>query len=311
MVVIKLLQVAGFPSASHRWDSRRVGPRTLGYVAATLALLLVNQALDVHAQVHVGADVAFSTEYVWRGITRTENLVIQPDLYVATAPGRGFLTFGWWANIDPLGADEHGAGDPEVADGRVRDFDLWAEYSTSSRTVDAALGWVRYDFDENGSVEPGSARLITNEVYGRVQLMLAPLDPKLAVWYDVDKVKGAYIEGSLDLRVPLLPLRLGPITSFHAAGLFGWSIGQEVNDARPSEAAHFAGRGLTHIDLSLWSSFFVAEEWSVTPAFHFQINDDPATRRRADDAIGDSDTKLWFILYVSWGHQITAGEESR
>jgi hypothetical protein len=282
-----------------------------GYVAAWLALLLLHQALDAHAQVHLGADVAFSTKYVWRGITRADNLVIQPDVYVAMVPGQGFLTFGGWANLDPLGADEYGAGDVEVADGRVRDFDLWAEYSTSSRTVDAALGWVRYDFDGNRSVEPGSAGLITNEVYGRLQLTSAPLDPKLAVWYDVDKVKGAYIEGSLDLRVPLLPLRLGPLTSIHLAGLLGWSVGQEVNDARPSEAAHFAERGLTHIDLSLWSSFFVAKEWSVTPVFHFQINDDEATRRTADTPAGGSDTKLWFILYVSWGHQITAGEETR
>lgn len=252
--------------------------------------------------------MAFSTKHVWRGITRAENLVIQPDLFVAALLGQGFLTLGCWANLDPFGARADGAVSTEFADGHVRDFDLWAEYSTNSSAVDAALGWVRYDLDGIGGFEPGGVRLITNELYGRLQLLSAPLAPKLAIWYDVDKVNGAYIEGSLDLRVPLLPLRLGPLTSIHAGGLVGWSVGQEVDDAQPSEAAHFTERGFTHVDLSLWSSFFVAKEWSVTPAFHFQINGDAATRRAPDDPSAGDDTKLWFVLYVSWGHQISAGE---
>jgi hypothetical protein len=140
-------------------------------------------------------------------------------------------------------------------------------------------------------------------------LTSVPLHPKVSVWYDVDKVKGAYFEGSLDLRIPLLPLRLGPMRSIHLTGLAGWSAGQEVNDTRPTEAAHFAESGLTHLDFSLWSSFFVAEYWSITPVLHFQINEDPITKRTGDDPAGNSDTKLWLIIFVSWGHKFAVAED--
>jgi hypothetical protein len=228
----------------------------------------------------VGADVAFSTKYVWRGITRTDDAAIQPDIYVAVSPGNGLLTAGWWANL-----------------GGASDFDLWAEYSARFQPLDGALGWVRYSLERAQGNSANNGELITNEIYARLQLTSVPLHPKVSVWYDVDKVKGAYFEGSLDLRIPLLPLRLGPMRSIHLTGLAGWSAGQEVNDT------------LTHLDFSLWSSFFVAEYWSITPVLHFQINEDPITKRTGDDPAGNSDTKLWLIIFVSWVHQFAVAED--
>lgn len=275
-----------------RTNTSHVGLLRLARVFTPCCLLLICQVHESHGQIHVGADVAFSTKYVWRGITRTDDAAIQPDIYVAASPGNGFLTAGWWANL-----------------GGASDFELWAEYSARFQPLDGALGWVRYSFERAPGNSGNNGELITNEIYARLQLTSVPLHPKVSVWYDVDKVKGAYVEGSLDLRIPLLPLRLGPMRSIHLSGLAAWSAGQEVKDAGPSEAAHFAESGLTHLDFSLWSSFFLAEFWSITPVLHFQINEDTITKLTGGNPAESSATKFWFIIFVSWGHEFAVAEE--
>ena len=291
MVVMHCSPVCDAAPVLHR-SRLHVGLLRLTRVVAPCCLFLICHSVESHGQIQVGADVAFTTKYVWRGITREDDAAIQPDIFVAASPGNGFLTAGGWANL-----------------GGASDFDLWAEYSARFQPVDGALGWVLHSFERAPGNSGNNGELITNEIYARLQLTSVPLHPKVSVWYDVDKVKGAYIEGSLDLRIPLLPLRLGPMRSIHLTGLAGWSAGQEVNDARPSEAAHFAESGLTHLDFSLWSSFFVAEFLSITPALHFQINEDPITKLTGDNPPESSDTKFWFIIFVSWGHQFAVAGE--
>jgi hypothetical protein len=47
----------------------------------------------------VGGDALLTTRYVWRGVERTNGLVLQPDAYLAIGlGGQGWITAGGWGN---------------------------------------------------------------------------------------------------------------------------------------------------------------------------------------------------------------------
>jgi hypothetical protein len=139
--------------------------------------------------------------------------------------------------------------------------------------------------------------LNTWEVYGKVGLAV-PLSPKLAVYYDVDKVNGAYLEGSVAHSLPVgsLSLALGAVA--------GLSAGQAESDD-PSELNNFVENGFTHLDLSAGIPFS-AGIFSITPVVHFLVNGDEITKFTAP---GDaSDVKLWGGLTISWSRAFGASE---
>ncbi len=275
-------------------------------------MILATYVLEGYAQLVIGTDAAYSTRYVWRGVTRTSDPVLQPDVYLAFAHDDAFLTAGVWASFEPFRAGETDLSDSGVGEKGVGELNYWVEYARRLRPVEFALGWTRYMYEGDAERGGRGSEFNTSEIYSRVQLVRLPLKPKLAVWYDVERVKGAYIETSLDLRVPLLPLRLGPLRSIHLSGLAGWSAGQESNEEEPSGGANFADPGLTHLDLSLWASFVLVDGLSMAPAFHFQVSQDESTRRTSlDPADADRSTKVWFTLSVSWSHAIAQREDSR
>jgi hypothetical protein len=219
------------------------------------------------------------------------------------------LSVGTWASVEPYRAEEDDLSDTGLGERGIGEIDAWVEGEYASGLLDVGVGWIAYFFQDDPGLGGRDNQHNTSEIYGRCQLSSVPLVPKLEAWYDLDYVKGAYLEGSLDLRVPLLPLRLGPVRSVHFTALAGWSAGQEVNESDATEGAYFAEAGLTHIDLSAWSSFVVADDWSVAPVLHFQINDDVATKRINGDPLSQgSDTKWWFAIYVSWSHRFAGGD---
>ncbi len=261
---------------------------------------------QVAAQIRLGADATYSTRYVWRGITRTSQPVLQSQAHVAVRKDHTYWTVGAWASLEPFRADATDLSDTGTDRRGLGEFNYWAEFARSSGRLEYAVGWTGYLFDN----EEGRSRdFNSSEIYGRLWLTYLPFIAKTAVWYDADRVKGAYLETRLDLRLPLLPLRLGPLRTLYLTGLAGWSLGQELNDSGAVDRANFAESGLTHLDFSLWSSFLVAPGWSIAPALHLQVNRDEFTRRTgADPSDLDKNTKLWLMLHVSWSHEVGAAE---
>jgi hypothetical protein len=143
----------------------------------------------------------------------------------------------------------------------------------------------------------------THEVYGSAQLRLGPLTPKVAGWLDVDEVKGGYVETSLTLGIPVLPIAV-PV--LYVGALAGFSFNQDPNPTRPEEGYYYVGEGLTHVDLSLKTQVFLPVPGALshlylTPAFHLQINEDPTTRVTTGMPQDfDHRTKLWGSLTLSW-----------
>jgi hypothetical protein len=239
------------------------------------------------AQATVGADLGLFSGYVWRGISVTNRPVGQPNAYVAFPAGRTTVTVGGWANVDLGRYDDTDdfSQSGGVSGFNLAEFDPWAEVSVPAGKATLTGGVVGYVFPNDvGATEDFN----TWEVYGKVGLAV-PLSPKLALYYDIDKVSGAYLEGSIAHSVPLgsVSLALG--------ALAGLSAGQAEADA--GELNNFRENGFTHLDLSAGIPF-TAGILSITPVVHFLVNGDEVTKLTAPDE--ESDVKVWGGLTISW-----------
>src|SRR6058998_1111884 len=271
-------------------------PRLRLFVAAALlpALGLPSPAC---AQVYLGLDATLSSPYVWRGVTRANGWVAQPEGFVSVKAGGGFLAAGAWASYE-LGH----AGPDEV--------NYWGQATWSLGLVQAALGGIRYMFRGTAPTAGRTRADNTTELYVELRGTSKYVVPGVAVWLDVDRVRGAYLEGSA--TVPLLANPLAaPFIALITRAAVGYTLGQEVNTQDPSQGAYFARAGVTHLD------FAVSTDVTLRPLRvptvlrfegHVQFSTDNATRpisARPSDA-GRSG-KLWAALslrltpgIVSW-----------
>jgi len=127
-----------------------------------------------------------------------------------------------------------------------------------------------------------------------------PLSPKLALYYDFDKVNGAYIEGTVGHAVSLGSL------SLNLGALAGLSAGQAESDS-PNELNNFFENGFTHLDLSAGVPFS-AGIFSISPVVHLLVNGDEVTRFTSPG--DESDVKVWGGLTISWSRALGAAATS-
>lgn len=266
------------------------------------ALAAVAAATPASAQVTLGWDAAVFSSYDWRGTRLTNKPVFQPDIYLTFPVGAASLTVGGWANIDIGKYDK--ASDISESGGtsafNLAEFDPWAEISVPAGVATITGGATAYIYPNSKTCGCLNSDFNTVEVYGKIGLAV-PLNPKLAAWYDVDKVKGLYLEGSVSHGIPLgaATLTLG--------ALGGYSAGQ---GAKAGENANFADDGFTHLDLSA-AVGFSAGPISITPSFHFVFNNDDATKitKFTSTGVNQKDTKIWGGVTLSWSKALGAKEE--
>jgi hypothetical protein len=271
--------------------------------AALVVAGAIATAVPAHAQATVGADLGLFSSYVWRGVSLTNKPVAQPDIYVTFPAGKASVSLGGWANID-LGQYDDLAGDDLSESGGLSsfnfaEFDPWAEVSFpvgKATITGGATGYV-YPNDAPGLT---SDAFNTWEIYGKVALDV-PLSPKLAAWYDVDKVNGTYFEGSIAHT-----LELSEKISLSLGALAGFNAGQGP-DGGSGDNANFADDGFTHLDLSAGLPL-TAGIFSITPVLHVVINGDDFTK--ITSPTDESDAKLWGGVSISWSKSVgTAAEE--
>ena len=265
------------------------------------AALTVAGAVPLAAQATIGVDVAAFSSYVWRGITYTNKPVLQPDLWVSFPLGSASVTAGGWANID-IGK-YNGSEDISESGGQssfnLAEFDWWAElgYTVSKATLTAGITGYIFPNDFGFTSDYN-----TTEVYGKVLFAVPALNPKLAAWYDVDFIKGLYVEGSVSHS---LPLGAKSLTLGAAAG---WTGGQEVNTSDPNQGFNFAESGLTHVDLSA-SMALSAGSVSITPSIHGVFGIDDATQYAKPTTTFDTKFKVWGGVTLAWSHTGGSKEE--
>lgn len=269
------------------------------------AALAVVGATPVAAQATIGIDVGAYSSYVWRGLTYTNKPVIEPDVYVTFPIGSASLTVGGWANID---AGKYGDANNDLSESggasafNLAEFDWWGElgYTVSKATLTAGVTGYLFPNDANACTTGPcyTKALNTTEIYGKVALS-APLNPKVSAYYDINKVKGLYVEASVSHGIPLGP------KSLTIGALAGWTGGQEVGT---DKSANFNKSGLTHVDLSASIGGLSAGSLSITPAIHGIIGHDDWTKITKPTAL-DTKFKIWGGLTLSWSKSTGASEE--
>ncbi|HET7470140.1 MAG TPA: TorF family putative porin [Gemmatimonadales bacterium] len=253
----------------------------------------------------VGADLGLFSSYVWRGLSLTNKPVAQPDLYVTFPAGKASVTLGGWANVD-LGKYDNATNDISESGGtsafNFAEFDPWAEISVPAGKATLTGGITGYFYPNNSGL---TSDFNTWEVYGKVAFDV-PLAPKIAAWYDIDKVKGLYVEGSISHSVPL-----GEKNSLSLGALAGFNAGQDANfdsNGNPqSEFFNFSDNGFTHLDLSAGVPL-TAGSVSITPAVHFLINGDEFVKITSPTKTHD--VKVWGGVTLSWSKSYGAAAET-
>ena len=271
------------------------------FAAATLC------GVPAAAQTEIGADLGLFSAYVWRGLSLTNKPVAQPAAWAAIPVGNASVTLGLWSTID-LGQYDDPNDDISQSGGsssfNLAEYDPYAEVSltTGKATLTAgAIGYV-YPNDEDAP----AAGLLTSdantvEIYGKLGFDAA-FSPELSLYYDVDKIKGAYIEGGVTYS-----LSASEKVSIDLGALAGFNAGQGVpDDPQSDESANFADDGFTHLDVSAGVPFS-AGALSITPVLHVIVGGDDFTK--ITSPTDESDVKLWGGVSLSWSRALGAVPE--
>ena len=253
-----------------------------------VGLALVGTSTGASAQRSVLAEVGFNSDFVWRGVTSTNRLVIQPDVSLAVPLRGSVFTIGVWGNIEPRRYD--GERDISSLNGLpgplVTQSEIYANITRAIGRVEALLGAEAYfyphvaDLDEFNTVELQATLTVD-----------APVSPTVNVSYDVGRIGGAYIETGLTRAVT--SEQRGELT---VGVLAGFSAGQ-ATDPRERDMAYFERDGLTHVDASA-SATFARGRVAVSPELHVIYARDPLAMVTEPDVSRRS--KLWFGTTLSW-----------
>jgi hypothetical protein len=279
------------------------------FAALLLAAGLSTAPERAVAQAEIGAQVDLFSSYVWRGLSLTNKPVLQPDLWVSFPVGNASLTVGNWASIDIGRYDD--VDDDISESGAISSFNLaelnpYAEIAFPAGKAELTFGGVVYVYPNDGD-SPDIANdfgLLTSEsntleLYGKAGFDV-PLSPEISVYYDVDKIKGAYFEAaaSHDLQLnETLALSLGALVGFNA--------GQGISDD-PDESSNFDDDGLTHFDFSAGLPL-TAGAFEITPVVHLSIGVDDRTK--ITSPTNTSDAKLWGGVSIGWSKALGEAPE--
>ena len=262
-------------------------------------------AVPIQAQSEVGVDLGLMTSYVWRGLSLTNKPVAQPALYVSFPLGNASVTAGVWSSID-LGKYDDLADDISLSGGssglNLAEVEPYAEASlpVGKATVTAGVvGYVYPNSDDAPGIGLRTSDANTLEVYGKLGLDV-PLSPELSIYYDIDKIKGAYIEGGVSYSLPAseqVAIDLGAVAGFNA----GRAGGDD-----PAELANYFDDGFTHLDLSA-AVPLTTGSLSIAPTLHLIINGDRFTK--VTSPTDESDLKLWGGVSLGWSKALGAVPE--
>lgn len=239
------------------------------------------------AQTAVTADVMMASGFVWRAIHFTNRPVVQADLIATHTRGTLAITAGAWVNAEPAdyqGADVVKMLEPTHHGPAITTIAPWLDATITRGALSLTGGATIYRYPKfTGFAEAFNS----TEVYAKAALAGA-LAPRVQVWWDVEKVRGAYIEAAVSHT---FESRL-PITTSLTSG---WSAGQEV---RGTQTAYFTSSGLAAVDGAVGVPF-TRGHFTVTPTVHGVYGRDAATRLVTPGA-PERAVKLWWTFGGTW-----------
>src|SRR3989454_11741274 len=150
--------------------SPRTATRRSPLPLATIALSVLAWPARTPAQLYAGLDAAFTSRYVWRGVTRVDGATLQPEGYLGLQLDAGYLSAGAWGSYELSRAGPSGLSDLGLGRTGFGEIDYWSQYARALGSVQTSLGVIRYTY--RGTL-PGPSRTSaasTSEVYGTIQL---------------------------------------------------------------------------------------------------------------------------------------------
>jgi hypothetical protein len=256
------------------------------------------------AQLSARADLSSGGRYVWHGISRAAGLVAQPSVAVGFRVHRFSLESGAVQHyeLDRVSAgelSETGAGGRHLGE-----EDFWGRASLVVGPTRLDAGLVRYVF-RGDPTQGGLGRARnTTEVYAALSMTSSYFNPSLEAWWDVERVRGAFLRAAFDL--PVLGWPFPPYAFAFVQGEMGLNVGQGPNAARPGELANFADRGITHIGLGVGAEMRARRVSGIGLAtlavgVRSQLNLDDGTRFNGTGRNRDFSAWLWTGITVVVG----------
>jgi len=257
---------------------------------ALVLLALLAWSSVASAQLHVGADATAAWPYVWRGLTRANGRVEEVEGFLTLEFHAALFSAGRW-QVYEGGATPDRLSDIGPGGRRLAEVDWWAQGARRFGAIDVSLGGIRYEY--RGMVVGAGRTLLDNttELYGSLRASGKYVAPGISAYWDVDRVRGWYVEGYGGIPVFGSPV-VRPYFWLVLGALAGFSLGQEVNLGDPTQAANFARSGFTHVDLSVTGGGNLLQAEG-----HLQFNTDPATRRTSPAAV-DRGLRFFFKFSI-------------
>jgi len=265
-----------------------------GLVAAVASLY----GVAGHAQAEIGADVGLFSSYVWRGLSLTNKPVMQPAIWASIPAGSAAITLGVWSSID-LGKYDDPNDDFSESGGtssfNLAEYDPYGEVAFTVGKATLTGGVTAYVYPNDAGF---TKELNTVELYAKAGLDVL-LSPFVNIYYDVDKVKGAYFEAGITHS-----FGASEKVSIDLGATAGFNAGQGID---PDDVSfNFADDGFTHLDLSAGVPFS-AGTFSITPVVHLIIPGDDATKALSPSNL-DADAKVWGGVSIGWSKALGATE---
>jgi hypothetical protein len=209
------------------------------------------------------ASVDFMSQYIWRGLQLSDEIVIQPSVGITY----GGFGANLWTNYD-TDTDEQ------------NETDLTLNYANSIDKFSYDAGYIYYALDGFDD---------TQEVYLSLAYDVI-LSPSLTIYYDFDEGEGAFIVAAVGHSFELpkgLTLDLGASASYNADNLV---MGTDEDGDEFSD--------FYNADVSASLTIPVTEAISIAPmvAYSFSLSDDAkdVLEAVAEDVTGDADADVFY-----------------
>lgn len=192
--------------------------RTSLTILSALVLLTYADPCAAIGPIDARAELGLFSKYVWRGMTLTDDAVLQPSV---AADLLGF-TAGIWANMDFTDANAS-LDNPDGYQGKFNEVSYTLSCGLSLPVLQVEAGVVHYTY-------PNTPDPATTEVFASAGADVL-LSPSLTVYYDLDEVDGGYLAFALGHGVPL-----SPAASLEFAATLGYGTGDYVAGYFPFSA---------------------------------------------------------------------------
>jgi len=206
----------------------------------------------VFGDLSIGADVTFSSKYVWRGLLLTDGPVMQAG---ATVAWKG-LSLNLWGNLD--------LDDVNGNRGEFNEMDITLDYTHELiGPLSGSVGLVFYDF-------PNTPFNATTEIYAGLSADVL-LQPSLTAYFDIDEADGVYLSLDVGHSFELPDLAENVSAALDLSAGFGWG---DADYNRFYFGAASSGFSDFHSSLSLPIS--LGEYVTVAPSvgYHCVLDDD-------------------------------------